>query len=81
MGRNTFGGVVLLGIGGFMRPGTARAHLGLLGAVGVHTQSGEAGELIPHVGHSVSLGRCDQRPESSLLLAAVHGVEGVTQYF
>jgi hypothetical protein len=30
-----FGGVVLLGLGGFMRLGSGRAHLGLLGAVAV----------------------------------------------
>lgn len=30
-----FGGVVLLGLGGFMRLGSARAHVGLLGAVAV----------------------------------------------
>ena len=30
-----FGGVVLLGLGGFMRLGSTRAHLGLLSAVAV----------------------------------------------
>ena len=30
-----FGGVVLLGLGGFMRLGSTRAHIGLLGAVAV----------------------------------------------